>query len=207
MWDATTRKLVKTYTLGSGVDNQQVRVTSSVWKRTRGADGCFAFPPSTPTLSIQVGATWTGKGIVSVNMAGDLTLLDEGSTEPKLVLRGAQKSITAGTFLLVFLFLFSFSATLASYTPTLHFHRLRLCACSHLSRYSVPPRGAADSVGLVLAMDFPRHRPAYVFSSPALYAYPAAGAHRPVLYVCTVFRTIVAPLPSPFRRVPSFPCR
>ncbi|KZV85264.1 WD40 repeat-like protein [Exidia glandulosa HHB12029] len=66
VWDATTRKLVKTYTLGSGVDNQQV------------------------------GATWTGKGIVSVNMAGDLTLLDEGSSEPKLVLRGAQKSITAG---------------------------------------------------------------------------------------------------------------
>jgi hypothetical protein len=49
---------------------------------------------------LQVGATWTARGVVSLSMSGDLNLLDDRTPgdKPALTLSGIQKGITAGEF-------------------------------------------------------------------------------------------------------------
>ncbi|KAI0322912.1 WD40 repeat-like protein [Amylostereum chailletii] len=69
IWDVETRKPTVTYTLGTGVDHQQV---GNVW--------------SAPDI------------IVSLSMSGDLNVFDQRSGDkPVKVLYGPQKSVTAAT--------------------------------------------------------------------------------------------------------------
>ncbi|KAJ2901752.1 putative WD repeat-containing protein C9G1.05 [Zalerion maritima] len=68
VWEVESGEVMKTWTLGSGIPDQQVGV---VW--TPRADGL----------------------IVSINLAGDLIYLKEGSDEPSKVVHGHNKTITA----------------------------------------------------------------------------------------------------------------
>ena len=68
IWDVETENAVQTWTLGSGISDQQV------------------------------GVTWTPRDdgtIISINLAGDLIYLKEGSDKPYRIIHGHNKNITA----------------------------------------------------------------------------------------------------------------
>ncbi|EJU02244.1 WD40 repeat-like protein [Dacryopinax primogenitus] len=68
LWDAETHKIINTWTVGTGIHNQQV------------------------------GNTWVQEDIVSLSLSGDLSVFDRREAEkPRQILYGAQRPITAFT--------------------------------------------------------------------------------------------------------------
>ncbi|TDL25119.1 WD40 repeat-like protein [Rickenella mellea] len=69
LWDVETRKAIQTWSLGTGIPNQQV------------------------------GSVWSSEGeIVSLSMSGDLNIFDQRvGDKPSRILKGPQKAITAGS--------------------------------------------------------------------------------------------------------------